>query len=184
MDDPLIIFRGSSFFQFSDIHKIQKKTFPVRFMTARNCLISRKVNKNTALIEFITTNINYYRHWYFGDLGSGNSQASESRQFFKFFRDTPHFFFLEAFHVIILSSVESEPLYRLRYRLRLLYENVNSLSDALSKIWNMLFFIRETCFIPDIFKFIYFHFLGSVIVIVEEVNGEIFFKFRRTSIVP
>ena len=33
------------------------------------------------------------------------------------------------------------------------------------------------------FKFIYFHFLGPVIVIVEEVNGEIFLKFRRTSIV-
>ena len=29
MDDPLI----NSFFQFSDIHKIQKKTLPVRFMT-------------------------------------------------------------------------------------------------------------------------------------------------------
>ena len=47
----------------------------------------------------------------------------------------------------------------------------------------MLFFIRETCFVPDIFKFIYFHFLGQVVVIGEEVNGEIFLKFKRTSIV-
>ena len=33
------------------------------------------------------------------------------------------------------------------------------------------------------FKFINVHSLGPVIVIVEEVNGEIFFKFRRTSMV-
>ena len=36
------------------------------------------------------------------------------------------------------------------------------------------FFIRKTCFGPDIFKFIYFHFHGQVVVIVKEVNGEIF----------
>ena len=36
MNDPLTIFRGSSFFQISDIHKIKKKTFPVRFMTNKN----------------------------------------------------------------------------------------------------------------------------------------------------
>ena len=33
------------------------------------------------------------------------------------------------------------------------------------------------------FKFIYSHFLDPVIVIVEEVNEEIFLKFRRASIV-
>ena len=47
----------------------------------------------------------------------------------------------------------------------------------------IFFFILKTCFVPDIFKFIYFHFLGQVIVIGEEVNVEIFLKFRRTSIV-
>ena len=47
----------------------------------------------------------------------------------------------------------------------------------------MLFFIPKTCFVPDIFKFIYFHFLGLVIVIAEEVNGDIFLKFRMMSIV-
>ena len=43
------------------------------------------------------------------------------------------------------------------------------------------FFIREICFVPDLFKFIYFRFLGPVVVIVEEGNGEIFLKFWRTS---
>ena len=46
-----------------------------------------------------------------------------------------------------------------------------------------VFFIREFCFVPDIFKFIYLHFLGPVIVIIEEINGEIFLKFRRKPIV-
>ena len=36
IDDTLIIFRGSSFFHFSDVHKIQKKTLPARFMTNKN----------------------------------------------------------------------------------------------------------------------------------------------------
>ena len=45
------------------------------------------------------------------------------------------------------------------------------------------FFIRKTCFVPDIFKFIYFHFLGQVVVIGGKVNEEIFLKFRRTPIV-
>ena len=49
--------------------------------------------------------------------------------------------------------------------------------------YEVCFFIRKTCFVPDIFRFIYFHFLGQVVVIGEEVNGEIFLKFRRTSIV-
>ena len=49
--------------------------------------------------------------------------------------------------------------------------------------YEICFFIRKTCFVPDIFKFIYFHFLGQVAVIGEEVNGEIILKFRRTSIV-
>ena len=74
---------------------------------------------------------------------------------------------------MIFSIVESEPRYRLRYRLRWLYQNINSLSDALSEIWNMLF-IRRFCFVPDIFKVIYFHFLCQVVVIGEEVNREIF----------
>ena len=52
-----------------------------------------------------------------------------------------------------------------------------------SQKYEICFFIRKTCFVLDKFKFIYFHFLGPVIVIVEEVNGEIFLKFRRTSIV-
>ena len=49
--------------------------------------------------------------------------------------------------------------------------------------YEICFFIRKNYFVADIFKFIYFHFLGPVIVIVEEVNGEIFLEFRRTSIV-
>ena len=44
-------------------------------------------------------------------------------------------------------------------------------------------FIHKTCFVRDIFKFTYFYFLGLVIVIVEEVNGEIILKFMRISIV-
>ena len=47
----------------------------------------------------------------------------------------------------------------------------------------MCFFIHKTCFVPDIFKFIYFHFLGQVVAIGEEVNGEIFLKFRMMPIV-
>ena len=50
--------------------------------------------------------------------------------------------------------------------------------------YEICFFIRKTCFVLDIFKFIYFHFLDQVVVTGEEVNGEIFLKFRRTSIVP
>ena len=38
-------------------------------------------------------------------------------------RDT-QIFLLEAFHVIIFSDVKSEPRYRLRYRLRSLYQNL------------------------------------------------------------
>ena len=49
--------------------------------------------------------------------------------------------------------------------------------------YEICFFIRKTCFVPDIFKFIYFHFLGQVVVISEEINGDIFLKFRRTSTV-
>ena len=36
MDDPFNMFRGSSFFQFSCTHKIQKKTFSVIVMTYKN----------------------------------------------------------------------------------------------------------------------------------------------------
>ena len=50
--------------------------------------------------------------------------------------------------------------------------------------YEICFFIRKIYFVPDIFKFIYFHFLDPVIMIVEEVNGKIFLKFRRTSMVP
>ena len=54
MDDHLTIFRVRSLFQFSDIHRIQKKTFLVRFMTNKNLfnLPKRKqtVNKNTTLV--------------------------------------------------------------------------------------------------------------------------------------
>ena len=42
IDDTLIIFRGSSFFHFSDVHKIQKKTLPARFMTNKNLLPRKK----------------------------------------------------------------------------------------------------------------------------------------------
>ena len=42
---------------------------------------------------------------------------------------------------------------------------------------------KSPSLLSNIFKFIYFHFFGPVIVIVEEVNGEIFLEFRRTSIV-
>ena len=49
--------------------------------------------------------------------------------------------------------------------------------------YEICFFIRKTCFVPDIFRFIYFHFLSQVVVIGEKVNGEIFLKIRRTSIV-
>ena len=45
------------------------------------------------------------------------------------------------------------------------------------------FSIRISCFLPDILKFIYFHFLGRVIVIVEKVNAQIILKFMRASIV-
>ena len=68
MDDPFIIFRASSFFQFSDIHKIQKKTFPVRFMTNKNLFNlprSKNFNENATLVEFISTSNNYYQHRYF-----------------------------------------------------------------------------------------------------------------------
>ena len=46
------------------------------------------------------------------------------------------------------------------------------------------FFICKYFIVPDIFKFVYFHFLGPLIVIVEEVNEKvnIILKFRRTSI--
>ena len=44
------------------------------------------------------------------------------------------------------------------------------------------FLFAKLAFFPDIFKFIYFHFFGQVVVIGEEVNGEIFLKFRRKSI--
>ena len=74
MSEPLIIFRGSSFFQFSDIHMVQKKTFPVRFMTNKNLLnlprskISTKIRplQNLFLQTITTTDIDI-----FGDLGSG-----------------------------------------------------------------------------------------------------------------
>ena len=49
--------------------------------------------------------------------------------------------------------------------------------------YGICLFIRKTCFTPDMFKFIYFHFLGQIVVIGEEVNGEIFLKFKRTSVV-
>ena len=49
--------------------------------------------------------------------------------------------------------------------------------------YEICFFIRKTFFVPNIFKFIYFHFLGQIVAIGEEVNGEIFLKFRRRSIV-
>ena len=74
MGDPLIIFRGNSIFQFSDIHMVQKKTFPVRFMTNKNLLnlprskISTKIRplQNLFLQTITTTDIDI-----FGDLGSG-----------------------------------------------------------------------------------------------------------------
>ena len=95
MDDPLIIFRGSSFFQLSDIHRIQKKTFPVRFMTNKN-LFNLSRSKILTKIQYLwnlflhtisTTNIDI-----FGYLEPGKFQTSNSRQFFRFFRDTPKFF--------------------------------------------------------------------------------------------
>ena len=49
--------------------------------------------------------------------------------------------------------------------------------------YEICFFSLKACFVLDIFKFIYFHFLDPVIVIVEEVNGEIILKFMRTSVV-
>ena len=88
MDDPLIIFRGSSDFHFSDIHKIQKKKFPIRFMTNKNLFnlptskILTKIRhlQNSFLQTITITDIDI-----FGDLGSGKFQALNSRQFFKFF---------------------------------------------------------------------------------------------------
>ena len=76
MSEPLIIFRGSSFFQFSDIHMVQKKTFPVRFMTNKNLLnlprskISTKIRKYRIQNLFIQT-ITITDIDIFGDLGSG-----------------------------------------------------------------------------------------------------------------
>ena len=76
MGDPLIIFRGNSIFQFSDIHMVQKKTFPVRFMTNKNLLnlprskISTKIRKYRIQNLFIQT-ITITDIDIFGDLGSG-----------------------------------------------------------------------------------------------------------------
>ena len=74
VDDTLIIFRGSSFFHFSDVHKIQKKTLPARFMTNKNLFnLPRKKSltkiqhfKNLFLQTVIITDIGI-----FGELESG-----------------------------------------------------------------------------------------------------------------
>ena len=74
VDDTLIIFRGSSFFHFSDVHKIQKKTLPARFMTNKNLFnLPRKKRltkirhfKNLFLQTVIITDIGI-----FGELESG-----------------------------------------------------------------------------------------------------------------
>ena len=74
VDDTLIIFRGSSFFHFSDVHKIQKKTLPARFMTNKNLFnLPRKKSltkirhfKNLILQTVIITDIGI-----FGELESG-----------------------------------------------------------------------------------------------------------------
>ena len=96
MDDPFIIFRASNFFQFSDFHKIENKTFPFRFIINKNLLnlprskVLMKIKhlKNLFLETVSITGINI-----FGDLGSGKFEALNSCQFFKFFCDTPKFFF-------------------------------------------------------------------------------------------
>ena len=88
MDDPLIIFRGSSFFQFSDIHKIQKKTFPVRFMTNKNLFnlpTSKILTKIRHLQNLFLQTITITDIDISGDLGFGKFQALDSRQFFKSF---------------------------------------------------------------------------------------------------
>ena len=74
VDDTLIIFRGSSFFHFSDVHKIQKKTLPARFMTNKNLfnpprkksLTKIRHFKNLFLQTVIITDIGI-----FGELESG-----------------------------------------------------------------------------------------------------------------
>ena len=74
VDDTLIIFRGSSFFHFSDVHKIQKKTLPARFMTNKNLFnLPRKKSltkirhfKNLFLETVTITDIGI-----FGELESG-----------------------------------------------------------------------------------------------------------------
>ena len=74
-----ITFRGNSFFQFSDIHKIQKKTLPVRFMTNQNLfnllrsiILTKIWHLQNLFLQTITiTNIDI-----FGDLGPGKFHTS------------------------------------------------------------------------------------------------------------
>ena len=135
MDDPLIIFRGSSFFQFSDIHKIQKKTFPVRFMTNKNLFnlprskILTKIRhlQNLFLQAISITSIAIFLETQ--DLRDFQRPANSLGFFVTLFN-----FSSRSFPCNDFSNVEPETRYRLPYRLRSLYQNINSLSDALSKI--------------------------------------------------
>ena len=58
VDDTLIIFRGSSFFHFSDVHKIQKKTLPARFMTNKNLF---NLPRKKSLQKYGTLRIYFYK---------------------------------------------------------------------------------------------------------------------------
>ena len=82
MEGPFIILRGSSFFQFSDIHKIQKKTFLVRFMANKNLFNlpgSKIFTKIRHLQNLFLQTVTITDIGIFGDLGSGKFQASNSR---------------------------------------------------------------------------------------------------------
>ena len=72
------------------------KTFPVRFMTNKNLFNlprSKILTKIRHMYNFFLQTVTITNINIFGDLGSRKFQASNTLQFFKFFRGIPKFFF-------------------------------------------------------------------------------------------
>ena len=172
MDDPLIIFEVAVSSSSQIFTKFKRKRFLSDLWLTKQIRHLQNLFLQTVTINDIDI---------FGDLGSGNFKRQIPTNSLSLFVALLNFS-SRSVPCNNFSNVKSEQHYRLRYRLPSRYQNIIVCQMPFQK-YEICFFIRKTCFAPDIFKFIYFHVFGPVIVIVEGVNGKIFLKFRRTSIV-
>ena len=133
MDDPLIIFEVAVSSSSQIFTKFKRKRFLSDLWLTKQIRHLQNLFLQTVTINDIDI---------FGDLGSGNFKRQIPTNSLSLFVALLNFS-SRSVPCNNFSNVKSEQHYRLRYRLPSQYQNINSVPDALPKIWNMLFYSQN-----------------------------------------